>query len=45
MTPCEPSAPAPDGSCLTWESDMAENDLARQLTSYDDQLAELRRYL
>jgi hypothetical protein len=35
----------PDGSCLTWENDMAENDRARLLTSYDDQLAELRRYL
>jgi hypothetical protein len=27
------------------ENDMAENDRARLLTSYDDQLAELRRYL
>jgi hypothetical protein len=45
MTPCEPSAPAPDGSRLTWEIDMAEHELVRQLTSYDDQLAELRRYL
>jgi hypothetical protein len=44
-TPCEPSAFKPDGSCLTWENDMAESDRARLLTSYDDQLAELRRYL
>jgi hypothetical protein len=46
----------PDGSCLTieivrascgreLEIDMAESDRARLLASYDDQLAELRRYL
>jgi hypothetical protein len=35
----------PDGSCHTWEKDMAESEHARLLTSYDDQLAELRRYL
>jgi hypothetical protein len=35
----------PDGSCLTREIDMAESDRARLLASYDDQLAELRRYL
>jgi hypothetical protein len=27
------------------ENDMAEIDRTRQLSSYDDQLAELRRYL
>jgi hypothetical protein len=36
----------PDGSCLIPENDdMAENERGRHLTSYDDQLAELRRYL
>jgi hypothetical protein len=45
-TPCEPSALLePDGSCLIPEIDMAESDRARLLASYDDQLAELRRYL
>jgi hypothetical protein len=44
-TPREPSALKPDGSCLTREIGMAENERARQLDTYDDQLAELRRYL
>jgi hypothetical protein len=44
-TPSEPSALKPDGSCLTGENEMAETERSRQLTSYDDQLAELRRYL
>lgn len=35
----------PDGSCLTPENDMADNERPRLLTSYDDQLVELRRYL
>jgi len=43
--PCEPSATAPDGSCHTREIIMAESERARLLASYDDQLAELRRYL
>ena len=37
--------PAPDGSCHTRETNMAESERAKQLSSYDDQLAELRRYL
>ncbi|MDB4888165.1 MAG: hypothetical protein JWL61_20, partial [Gemmatimonadetes bacterium] len=35
----------PDGSCLTRENGMADNERAKLLSSYDDQLAELRRYL
>ncbi len=45
LTPCEPSAFKPDGSFLTRENVMAENERTRLLSSYDDQLAELRRYL
>ena len=41
----EPFSTGEGGSCHTRENTMAESERARLLASYDDQLAELRRYL